>query len=175
MSLQSRSQKIHKVSQTESTRLFHRRQRQSTGVWYEVWHVDSVNSNATYQVKIEWVWRDGIQVIKSQLISHLNDNPHPANNCGTICYHILGVLKKKAILAGKEIHFSHTLENAKKAGGQVMRVVNLAGKGEWISYREEKIFKISGPVNECSIPERQTFKDRVKLMRGPTIEESYID
>lgn len=141
MSLHSRSQKIHKVSQAETTRLVHTYTPQDAKVAgyvkKEVYHVESETHDKPYQVQLKWRKTPTGWAVEGILVSHLEENPHPANNCKTICYQVLGVLKKKATEAGKEIHFSHTLENAKKNGGQVMRVINPSGGGEWTSYRDK--------------------------------------
>lgn len=134
MSIKSRIKDINSVVRNPLTREVYRRDKT-----HFAYHVQSAhNPDVPYQVIVTWTKQAGILTATTFLYSYepqYEDGNHPANNNGTICYQVLGALKKAALADGKSLHVRAKLSNAKIYqkiyGGQLVAIKNDAGTTVW--------------------------------------------
>lgn len=130
MTLQSRMNKVNKVSQ--SATLIHQASKLRRS-----YRVDSVRDSKPYQVQLEWSKEDGIPTVTGKLFSfetkYFQFN-HPANSCQTVCYQVLGSIKAAAKSEGKIISFCDSFNKAVKLlnfGGQLVKIRNMDNGIVW--------------------------------------------
>jgi hypothetical protein len=119
-----------------------------------------------YQQKVEWLRTEKLEDIKYAVVECTcnkvagvgMEQPDCKGNCnGTICYHSLAALVKKAGDKGQTLSLFDNFSDAARYanfGGQLIKIVSSQGSGQCWAVSKKK----------------ETMQDRVEWMRGPVEE-----